>query len=193
MKVDFLKRQLKKYRNADFDVKQYLRKYYIEEDQAILPIQITKKEELFSSFDPNQILINPEVITYIEQIVYYIPYQYPLVLNFIGVSFTDKEKEQIVEALASTFGLVAHDKKVDLKFNDKKAMILFLIGFVILYLSYFLLRDDSMRFLYDVVSIVGTFAIWEFVDTVWFDRASLKIANLNAGQLAVAKIKFDGK
>lgn len=193
MKIDLLKRQLKKYRNADFDIKQHLMKYYIEDEQAILPIHISKKEDLFSSFDPNHLLINPEIISYIEQIVYYIPYQYSIVLKFSGLSFTKKEKEQLVKAFTSTFGLVAHDKKVDLYFNDKKALILFTLGFVILYLSYFLLKDESLRFVYDVVSIVGTFAIWEFVDTIWFDRTNLKIANLNAGQLAVAKITFEEK
>jgi len=193
MKIDLLKRQLQKYRKADFDVKQYLMKYYIEENRAIIPIKISKKEELFSSFDPNQIVISPEIISYIEEIVYYIPYQYNIVLNFVGVEFEESEKEQIVEALSSRFGLVKHDKKVDLDYNDKKAIILFVIGFVILYLSYFLLKDDSQRFIYDVVTIVGTFAIWEFVDTVWFDRTSLKVANLNAGQLAIAKVTFEEK
>ena len=191
MRLKKIKRQLAKYGKADFDMDHYLVKNYIVDDRAIIPITLQSKEELFVDYDTKKLVINPDIIHYIESIVYYIPYEYSIVLSILGVTFTDDEKEQVVEALDSQFGLVAHDKKVDLHYNDRKALILFVLGFLILSISYFLQQHSNLKFIFEIVSIAGTFSIWEFVDTLWFDRTSLRFASLNAGQLACAKITFE--
>ena len=186
-----LKEKLNRYKKMDFDIDSYLLNNYIVGSKAIIPINISSKDEMFLLYDLENKIINPDIISYIESIVYYIPYEYSITLNITGVTFTDSEKAEIVKSLTNQFGLVVHDKKAELYFNDKKGVLLFIFGFVVLYFSFFLQKTIDSRFTSEIISIVGTFSIWEFVDTIWFDRNHYKVDVLNAGQVASANITFN--
>lgn len=183
-------KKIKRYRDYDFDANAYVVKHYVEGEKAVIPITMEQYQDLFSSYHPNDMVLNRDIMEYIERIVYYIPYQYSIVLEFIGPEFTEEEKIHISEALSNHFGLRAHDKKVDLKFNTNKAIILLIFGFVFLYISYLISSYVAFKFINDVVSIAGTFSIWEFVNTLWLERTGIRISSLNAGQLATATIDF---
>lgn len=183
-------KKIKRYRDFDFDANAYIVKHYVKGEKAIIPIQVGSYQDLFSSYHPDNMVLNPDVMEYIERIVYYIPYQYSVVLEFVNLDLTEEEKIHISELLLHHFGMRAHDKKVDLRFNMHKAMILFIFGFIFLYISYLLSSHAEFKFINDVISIAGTFSIWELVNTLWLERTGIRIASLNAGQLATATIDF---
>ncbi len=68
--------KMKRYLNVNFDSKLYMNQHYIKDEKAVIPIHINKKEEIYSSFDRKHHVLNPEFISYIQQIAYYIPYEY---------------------------------------------------------------------------------------------------------------------
>lgn len=183
-------KKIKRYHNFDFDTNAYVMKYYIDKEKAIIPIQIREYQELFSIYHPDNIVLNPDIAEYIEQIVYYIPYQYSVVLELRGLELTEEEKIHISSIFSQYFGMRAHDKKVDLRFNARKALVLLLFGFLFLSISYLLSHYMNLKFINDVVSIAGTFSIWELVNTLWLERTSIRVASLNAGQLATSTIAF---
>lgn len=185
--------KIKRYRDVDFDASAYIVKHYVKGEKAIIPIKIAHYQDLFSPYHPNDYVLNPDIMAYIERIVYYIPYQYSIVLEFIDLEVTEEEKIHISEILSQHFGLRAHDKKADLKFNHHKALTLLMVGLLFLYGSYLLSRYVEFKFINDVISIAGTFSIWEFVNTLWLERTSIRISSLNAGQLATATIDFKKK
>lgn len=185
-----IREHIKRFKKYDFDAEQYIISHYIRGEKAVIPIEFQTIDDLFSLYHPRDRAIHPDIISYIEHIVYYIPYEYSVVLEFIGPSLTEEEKVHITKVLYDYFGLVAHDKKVDLRFNMHKAAILFLFGFAFLYLSYLLSSHSNWKFLNDVISIAGTFSIWELVNTLWLERSQIRIASLNAGQLATSTIQF---
>lgn len=191
MKLNKARHQINRYRNIDFDNEEYVIRNYVKGNKAIIPIYLEAKDDLYSKYHPDKLVLNHELLEYIENVVYYIPYRYSIVLKISGVTFSEEEKIEVVKLLSNHFGLHVHDKKVDIKFNTHKAIILFALGLLILYISYLLSGIDSIKFITDVISIAGTFAIWELVNTLWLERNSLKIARLNAGQLACSTIEFD--
>ena len=185
-----IKEHIKRFKKYDFDTEQYIISHYIRGDKAVIPIEFQTIDELFSTYHPRDRAIHPDIVSYIEHIVYYIPYEYSVVLELVGPSLTEEEKIHITTVLYDHFGLQAHDKKVDLKFNMHKAFILFFFGFAFLYLSYLLSSHSEWKFLNDVISIAGTFSIWELVNTLWLERSQIHISSLNAGQLATSTIRF---
>lgn len=183
--------QISRYHEVDFDNEQYIIKNYVKGNKAIIPIHLENKDELYSKYHPDKLVLNPDLLEYIEKVVYYIPYRFSIVLKISGINFTEEEKIAIVKLLSEHFGMRVHDKRVDIKFNTHKAIILFILGVIILYTSFLLSNIDSIAFITEIVSIAGTFAIWELVNTLWLERSGLKVARLNAGQLACSTIEFE--
>ena len=185
-----IKEKIKRYSNYRFDAKSYLLHHYVKDEKAVIPIHVTSIDDLFCSYSKNKVELNPELVSYIEDVTYYIPYEYSIEFELDGTLFSDDEKAMITASLKDYFGMLAYDKKVELKYNTKKAITLFTTGIIVLCISFLMSGGYGIGFLKEVLSIIGTFAIWEFVDTIWFDRSSKKIDVLNAGQVAVATIDF---
>lgn len=185
-----IKEKIKRYSNYHFDAKSYLLHHYVKEEKAVIPIHVASIDDLFCSYSKNKVELKPELVSYIEDVTYYIPYEYSIELELGGAVFTDDEKAMITASIKDYFGMLAYDKKVELKYNTKKAITLFTTGIIVLCISFLMTGDYGIQFLKEVLSIIGTFAIWKFVDTVWFDRSSKRIDVLNAGQVATATIDF---
>ena len=182
--------KMKRYLNVNFDSKLYMNQHYIKDEKAVIPIHINKKEEIYSSFDRKHHVLNPEFISYIQQIAYYIPYEYSIVLEFDGISFTKDEKEELVENISNQFGLITHDMEVELQYNSWKALKLFVVGSIILACSFLIRNMNHTEYISEILSIIGTFSIWEFVNTIWFERKTKKVDKINAGQLSTCTVSF---
>ena len=182
---------MQQYFNTKYDSALFMNQNYIGEEKAIIPIYLHSKEEIYSNFDHNHFLLDDNLIHYIQNIAYYIPYDYSIVLKFEGVVFTKEEKEQLVKTINDQFGLIVHDMSVELKYNTWKAIKLFVVGSILLMISFFVRDIDYTIYISEILSIAGTFSIWEFVDTIWFDRKRKKIDKMNAGQLYQCTVVFE--
>ena len=182
--------KIKRYLKANFDTKLYISKHYIKDEKAIIPIHVEKLEDIYTSYGNYQSVLKQEFISYIMEIAYYIPYEYSIVLEFEGIKFTIEEKENLVKNISEQLGLITHDTEIELKYNARKALKLFLIGSMILLLSFIIRNVNYTLYFSEIISIIGTFSLWEFVDTVWFDRRKKKIDKMNAGQLSTCTVVF---
>lgn len=181
----------KQYLKENFDSKLYINRHYIKDEKAIIPIHIANIEELYHSYDRQQQTLHPELISYIEDIAYYIPYDYSIVLEFSGISFTEEEKVKLMENITNQFGMKTHDMDVELNYNTKKAMKLFFIGSIVLAISFMTRTLHHTAYISEILSIIGTFSIWEFVNTIWFERKEKIINKMNAGQLSACTVTFN--
>ena len=75
-----------------------------------------------------------------------------------------------MENVTDQFGMKTHDMDVELNYNTKKAMKLFLIGSIVLAISFIIQTMNYTAYISEILSIIGTFSIWEFVNTIWFER-----------------------
>ena len=96
-----------------------------------------------------------------------------------------------MKTINDQFGLIVHDMSVELKYNTWKAIKLFVVGSILLMISFFVRDIDYTIYISEILSIAGTFSIWEFVDTIWFDRKRKKIDKMNAGQLYQCTVVFE--
>lgn len=180
----------KQYLKENYDSKLYVNRHYIKDEKAVIPIHIHDIGELYISYDLQRQIFNPDMISYIEDIAYYIPYDYSIVLEFSGISFTEEEKAQLMENVTDQFGMKTHDMDVELNYNTKKAMKLFLIGSIVLAISFIIQTMNYTAYISEILSIIGTFSIWEFVNTIWFERKEKIIDKMNAGQLSACTVAF---
>ena len=180
----------KQYLKENYDSKLYINRHYIKDEKAVIPIHIHDIGELYVSYDLQRQIFNPDMISYIEDIAYYIPYDYSIVLEFSGISFTEEEKAQLMENVTDQFGMKTHDMDVELNYNTKKAMKLFLIGSIVLAISFIIQTMNYTVYISEILSIIGTFSIWEFVNTIWFERKEKIIDKMNAGQLSACTVAF---
>lgn len=180
----------KQYLKENYDSKLYINRHYIKDEKAVIPIHIHDIGELYISYDLQRQIFNPDMISYIEDIAYYIPYDYSIVLEFSGISFTEEEKAQLMENVTDQFGMKTHDMDVELNYNTKKAMKLFLIGSIVLAISFIIQTMNYTVYISEILSIIGTFSIWEFVNTIWFERKEKIIDKMNAGQLSACTVSF---
>ena len=180
----------KQYLKENFDSKLYMNQHYIKDEKAIIPIYITNINDIYISYDEQKQVLRPELISYIEDIAYYVPYDISIVLEFSGYSFKEEEKVRLMENITNQFGMKTHDMEVELNYNAKKAIKLFVVGSIVLAISFMIRTLQYTNYVSEILSIIGTFSIWEFVNTIWFERKEKRVNKLNAGQLSVCTVTF---
>lgn len=180
----------KQYLKENFDSKLYMNQHYIKDEKAIIPIYITNIDDIYISYDEQKQVLRPELISYIEDIAYYVPYDISIVLEFSGYSFKEEEKVRLMENITNQFGMKTHDMEVELNYNAKKAIKLFVVGSIVLAISFMICTLQYTNYVSEILSIIGTFSIWEFVNTIWFERKEKRVNKLNAGQLSVCTVTF---
>ena len=67
---------MKRYFNASYDSKLHLNQHYIKGEKAIIPIHVEALSDIYSQYDKENRVLNEDLVSYIEQIAYYIPYQH---------------------------------------------------------------------------------------------------------------------
>ena len=180
----------KQYLKENFDSKLYMNQHYIKDEKAIIPIYIKNIDDIYISYDEQKQVLCPELISYIEDIAYYVPYDISIVLEFSGYSFKEEEKVRLMENITNQFGMKTHDMEVELNYNAKKAIKLFVVGSIVLAISFMIRTLRYTNYVSEILSIIGTFSIWEFVNTIWFERKEKRVNKLNAGQLSVCTVTF---
>ena len=180
----------KQYLKENFDSKLYMNQHYIKDEKAIIPIYITNIDDIYISYDEQKQVLRPELISYIEDIAYYVPYDISIVLEFSGYSFKEEEKVRLMENITNQFGMKTHDMEVELNYNAKKAIKLFVVGSIVLAISFMIRTLQYTNYVSEILSIIGTFSTWEFVNTIWFERKEKRVNKLNAGQLSVCTVTF---
>ena len=180
----------KQYLKENFDSKLYMNQHYIKDEKAIIPIYIKNIDDIYISYDEQKQVLRPELISYIEDIAYYVPYDISIVLEFSGYSFKEEEKVRLMENITNQFGMKTHDMEVELNYNAKKAIKLFVVGSIVLAISFMIRTLQYTNYVSEILSIIGTFSIWDFVNTIWFERKEKRVNKLNAGQLSVCTVTF---
>lgn len=138
--------------------------------------------------DPNAPELSEDFINYIEKQAYYIPVDYPLQVTLHSTEKIDADA--IENKIKEHYWKELSDKEDDLKNNKIISTILFILGTVLLS-AYFLIAylPATSDIFNEILSIAGSFTIWEAIDYFILNRNAIKIQKLNTAQLALIKIK----
>ena len=187
-----VRRRLRKFKNATFDYSKYVKDFYVEDGMAYISVKVKSKEDIMSRFSiKDYAWINEEFANYIEQNSYYIPVEYPIVVEICGCHFNEEEQQQITRVIKDYFGLKLGDKQIDLDMNAQKALILLIFGIISCGLAFYLMTLNVFEMMLEIGLILLWFFLWEFADLAWLDRYDLLIQKLEAGQLASLKVIFN--
>ncbi len=188
-----MKKKIKKFSTYEFSTIDYVKRHYIENGVAVIKLSNVRWEDFIDPHSEKQPLLKQEMADYIKRVSYHIPTSYTVEIQIEDIGYSEEEKRQIKKLIVDHFGLEVGDKIVDLNLNMIKSFILLLVGIFFLGVFLFLSYYEQSNIVVEVMSIAGWFAIWEFVDMIWFERSKLHIGRMNAGQLATANITFVSK
>lgn len=183
LKFRFKNRKIK-FRESD-----YIEKHYIKDGKAIIPIQLNSIDELYMKHDYKKLALSDEVCDYIEEIAYIIPLKYPIVLEIHCPEISETQQLRIKKVIKNNYGMEIDDRDYDIHVANKKSFTLFIVGILILILSYALeniLLEVFLEFLY----IAGWVALWEMCEVLMLNNAEKRTERLYKLQLYDSEIRF---
>ncbi len=182
-KFRFKNRKIK-FREAD-----YIEKHYIKDGKAIIPIHLNSIDELYMKHDHIKLAMSDEVCNYIEEIAYIIPLKYPILLEIHCPEIPEEQQLRVKKVIKNNYGMEIDDRDYDIHVANRKCISLFVIGILILILSYALeniLLEVFLEFLY----IAGWVALWEMCEVLMLNNAAKRTERLYKLQLYDSEIRF---
>lgn len=182
-KFRFKNRKIK-FREAD-----YIEKHYIRDGKAIIPIHLNSIDELYMKHDHIKLAMSDEVCNYIEEIAYIIPLKYPILLEIHCPEIPEEQQLRVKKVIKNNYGMEIDDRDYDIHVANRKCISLFVIGILILILSYALeniLLEVFLEFLY----IAGWVALWEMCEVLMLNNAAKRTERLYKLQLYDSEIRF---
>ncbi len=184
------KSRLRQYEKSIPNMPQYISEEYLQKDKAIVELNINAGYQVFSKLAPgNQLSLNSEIISYIDEKVYPIPAAYPVILRVHGIS-DEKTQSQFRHCVKEHYYLGYEDKKIDMKLNTFKNVILFTFGSCLMILYFFMTSFVTDNLFNEIASIAATVVIWSAFESILFDRRQISRDCKYAGQLATMEVEF---
>ena len=185
------RKNLKMYKKKDFALNKFVDRYYMEKEAAYITVYVESIDDIISFYAIKDYeWINDDLADYLEEQSYYIPVEEQVIIEFTGARFNDYEKQVIEKTIKTYFGLKLGDKIIDLNQNTKKIMFLCTSGLILFIIATFIMKMNIIESISELILVFLWFFIWEFIDTVVFERKQLLNDKLEAGQLSSAKIVF---
>lgn len=165
--------------------------YLDDAGNAVISIRIPEEMSLYEPLSAeDHRKINPEIMEYIEQNQYFIPAKYPLIIRFCGRRFSEEEKRFLSAQIRKYYMWQTEDTLDDLRSNRRHFVALGIFGILVLGFYFAVsLREENPLFP-ELLSVVGSFAVWEAVDSYLIERTSLKRKIRDIVQCMEATIEF---
>lgn len=167
-----------------------------EDGKAYVNVDLTKIDSPFSVFSYDK-RMDPDIYDYIDQQVFYLRAEVPVVINFDdGGKYSEDLKDKIKKCVVRHY----HLQYEDLRYEHHRSMlfgfVLTLIGLIMLGIHFavmYALEATSFgnpEIINELTLIVSWMFVWSSVDTFVVSGHSKRIDIMNAGQLALAEITF---
>lgn len=186
--------KIKSYSKMMPSMKEYIKSEHLDNDNcAVIYVNIDDGFELFNKLSvKNQLTLNDEIFNYIESKAKHISIEYEVKINFIG-KFNDDNKEIIKELVKENYYLDFQEKKREYKFLKLKTIGLTIFGLIILSLYFRIKYINSRAIFSEILSIVGTFSLWEAANSYLVESRYLKSDIRKIGRMAISEIIFSKK
>lgn len=174
--------------------KEELLKYieHIRDDEGYAVVDVSLGEEV-TLYDPlslkGQRDLNSEIYDYIEAQTNVIPATVPLRIRFHG-DFSAEEQEEIKQMMHRHYVMRSFDISWDLIANFRKMLLLALFGAAVLALYLYLAFTSENALTTEILSVIGSFSLWEAVDAFLLERPHLRRENHNNEQSLNQRIEF---
>lgn len=187
------RKNYKKNHKIRYSEKDFIEKHYIKDGKAIIPIKVSKLNDLYMKHDYLKLDLSDEVFDYIEEIAYLIPLKTDIILEIhYHDEISQTQQDRIKKVFKNNYGSDIDDIDYEIRQQNYKAIILFLLGTFFIFLSFVLnnLSGYITEFASEFCIISGWVFIWDMVEAISIKRSELIRNRINKLQLYDAEIAF---
>ena len=156
--------------------------------ETIIEISFDEKDDYINQF--NETKLSNNLSNYILEECRGKSLSNRITLNIkANFKISNKEKEEFIKMIHENYKDDLKEYTLILKHSNLKKAIIFFIGIILIYLSYFK-EISSNEVISEVILIIGWVAIWEAAYTWFFESDKNRIKAKRLKQLAKCKINF---
>lgn len=170
------------------ELMEYVERIRDGEGNAVIDVNLGDAADIYDPLSMKGDL-SGDIYDYIEKETNIIPAAIPLRIRFHG-DVKEEEQEEIKKIMRRHYVMKSFDISWDLVANFKKTLGLVIFGAIVLavYLYYAIVGENM--FFTEILSIVGSFSLWEAADAFLLERAGLRRDYRNNEQSLNQKIEF---
>lgn len=172
-----------------YNAKNYLKKVINKNGEAVLPIKLNNKEEMFNKHDPRGLTLSEDIVNYIEEIAYDVPYDNDIVFEISCPGLSRIDKEKMTEVIKLYYGLEIAGIDEDLKITKRKSRTMWVIAIISILLMFASWRWMESSFM-ELLLIVVWFTVWEAIDEQIYTQSDLNYDRMDAEQIYSCKVIF---
>ena len=167
-----------------------------DDGKAYVNVDLTKIDSPFSVFSYEK-RMDPDIYDYIDQSVFYLRAEIPVVINFDdGGKYSDELKDKIKKCVTRHYHLQYEDTRYEHHRSMLFGFVLAFIGLIMLGLHFIIMyafQDSSFKqieIVNEITLIISWMFVWSSVDTFVVSGHSKRVDIMNSGQLALAEVTF---
>ena len=171
------------------ELREYIERIRDEEGYAVVDVDL----ENVALYDPLSLKgekdLAGEIYDYIEAQTNIIPAMVPLRVRLHG-KFTPEEQEDIQKMMHRHYVMKSFDLSWDRVANLRKMILFAVFGAAVLAVYLYLALTSENALMTEVLSVVGSFSLWEAADALLLERPHLRREQQNNRQSLEARIEF---
>lgn len=188
-------KNLRRFRKNQFDYDKFVKRYYIENDDAYIAAKVNSYDDIINRFSvKNYEWINKEFVQYIEDSAYHIPEENRIILSICGCKFTPEQQTTIRRVILDYFGLQMENRIWDLE-DNLRVIRRTIYGTIVAGALYAFIASTHIYemsvLVPDILQCTFWVFIWETIGRIVLDRSTLIDEKLFAGQLSAMEIHFE--
>lgn len=168
----------------------YIEQIRDEDGNAVVDVNLGEDVPLYDPLSlKGQKDLNADIYGYIESQTNVIPAAVPLRIRFHG-DIPKEEQEEIGKMMQRHYMMKSFDIAWDLVANLRKMLLLALFGAAVLAVYLYLAITSDNALMTEILSIVGSFSLWEAADALLLERPRLKREHRNNEQSLNQRVEF---
>lgn len=186
-----LEKNKRRIRRMKVDYNKYVKDFYLEDGLAIISCNVNGYYDIIDRYSVEGYeWLNDSFARFLESNAFYIPVEYPIVLEICGTKFNRKQREVITETIHDYYELKLGDKQMELNDNTRRIITFMVIAGLFTLLFTFVQGWQQDSFVVQFILIMLWFFIWGLSDMVVTDRSELKEEKMAIAQLASTVVRF---
>ena len=187
-----LEENKRRIRKMKIDYNRYVKDFYLEDGIAVISCNVSDYYDIIDRYSVEGYeWLNEHFARFIESNAFYIPVEYPIVLEICGMKFSRRQRSAIVETIQDYYQLKLGDKQMELNNITWRIIAFFVIAVVFTVIFFFVNRMASDNFFNEFIVILVWFFIWELSDLIIYDGKNLREEKMEAAQLASIVVRFE--
>lgn len=161
-----------------------------EDGYAVIDVRLPSADELYNPLSIGTNLdLNPEIYDFIDAQANIIPARIPLRIRFHG-SADEQTRQEIKRLMRRHYTMRSYDVTWDAAANTRKIIFLSLFGIAVLAVYFTVSVLTGNELFAEILSIVGTFSLWEAANAILLDRPALRRKRNDIEQNISQSIEF---